>query len=92
MVWNGYYFMTEGGSKQDVHFSFERARPWNKYQNDAHSVVELGVRIIDGSIVADNVHAPFPMGCLGPLEEIQPGLAFMPFFGNVTILDTGLYM
>ena len=71
----------------DVEFSFQNARPWNSFC-EIESVVELGRRIMDGSIRADNKEAPYPMGCFGPLEEIQPGLAFMPFFGNITILET----
>ena len=76
------------GTNKDIHFSFERAKPWNLYQHNFNSVVELGQALVNGTIKADNVQAPYPMGCLGPLEEIQPNLAFIPFFGNVTILST----
>ena len=61
---------------------------WNQISVDIPTVVELGRKIMLGEIKPDNIEAPYPMGCIGPLEEVQPGLAFMPFFGNITVLDT----
>jgi hypothetical protein len=49
--------------------------------------IELGRKFLTGEIVP-NEKIPDPMKCFGPLEELQPNLAFMLFFANVTVINT----
>lgn len=52
---------------------------------DGRSAVAVGRLLMERPT---EIECPHPMRFHGPLEEVQPGLAFVPFFANVTVLDT----